>query len=239
LEARRVIEVVLESADGRVPVIAGVGSHVEDAPDLARFAAREGASAVLLSTPARMQSTDASSYLISLATELDVRVFVQEAPTYLGNSLGPDGLYRVLSECENVRDVKVEGGATSLAELSAYVGETAAFWGGDGGLHSLDCLRAGAVGFMPGVEVVDRLVRCYLAETRADRDIADQHLMSVLPLLVFEMQSLATYLASAKFVLTHRSLLRHDASRVEGATLSASLKEILLRHIHRSGLDPL
>jgi 4-hydroxy-tetrahydrodipicolinate synthase len=51
-EHKRVVEICIETAGGRVPVIAGAGSNnTREAIDLARFAEKAGADAVLVVTP--------------------------------------------------------------------------------------------------------------------------------------------------------------------------------------------
>jgi 4-hydroxy-tetrahydrodipicolinate synthase len=51
-EHKRVVEICIETAQGRVPVIAGAGSNnTAEAIDLARFAEKAGADAVLVVTP--------------------------------------------------------------------------------------------------------------------------------------------------------------------------------------------
>ncbi len=51
-EHKRVVEICIEAAKGRVPVIAGAGSNnTREAIDLARFAEKAGADAVLVVTP--------------------------------------------------------------------------------------------------------------------------------------------------------------------------------------------
>ena len=51
-EHKRVVEICIEVADGRVPVIAGAGSNnTIEAIELSRFAEKAGADAVLIVTP--------------------------------------------------------------------------------------------------------------------------------------------------------------------------------------------
>ncbi|HZQ80708.1 MAG TPA: dihydrodipicolinate synthase family protein [Gaiellaceae bacterium] len=236
-EVRYVIDVVLESAGGRVPVIAGAGHRPEDAAGLARFAAQQGAEAILLAAPPGLSSLEAARDVATLASAIDARVVVQEAPGYLGRSLGRDGLQFVLNSCENVRDVKVEGGAAALASLlDASDVDATRFWGGDGGLYALDCLRCGAVGFMPGVELADLLVTCVQAELAGDPNHAEELFASLLSLLAFEMQSLEIYVASAETVLERRSLLERADSRAMPGGLSPLLAGILKRHLRATGV---
>ena len=59
-EHRRVVEIVVKTADGRVPVIAGAGSNnTEEAIGLVRFAEKVGAEAALVVTPYYNKPTQA------------------------------------------------------------------------------------------------------------------------------------------------------------------------------------
>ena len=82
-------------------------------------------------------------------------------------------------------------------------------------MYLLDCVRSGAAGIIPGVDLVDLLVRVYDAEARGDSALADELLREILPMLVFEMQhSIDHYNACAKRVLVRRGVLEHDRSPV-------------------------
>jgi 4-hydroxy-tetrahydrodipicolinate synthase len=226
-----VVEIVIDAAAGRLPVIVGLGNESDESADLGSFAVREGAAAVMLAAPAGHSQSEASEWLIRTALELEARVVVQEAPVYLGNAIGPDGLREIVNQCDNVRDIKVEGGPGALWVAMAALDSEATFWSGDGGLYALDCLRAGAAGFMPGVEIVDLLVEVYRAEREDDGPHAEATLGRALGLLTFEMQSLATYVASAKSALAQRGLLCSAASRVEPRGLPERLAELLRAHL--------
>ena len=62
-EHKRVIEACVEAADGRVPVIAGAGSNAtQKSVDLARFAEKSGADAILVITPYYNKPTQEGIY---------------------------------------------------------------------------------------------------------------------------------------------------------------------------------
>ncbi len=62
-EHKRVIEACIEAADGRVPVIAGAGSNsTQKAIELARFAEKSGADAILVITPYYNKPTQEGLY---------------------------------------------------------------------------------------------------------------------------------------------------------------------------------
>ena len=79
-------------------------------------------------------------------------------------------------------------------------------------MYLLDCVRSGAAGIIPGVDLVDLLVRVYEAEARGRRTRSPTSgSREILPMLVFEMQhSIDHYNACAKHVLVQRGVLEHD-----------------------------
>jgi hypothetical protein len=161
---------------------------------------------------------------------------VQDAPAYLGVRLGPGLVQRVAELAENVRLVKLEAGPAEMSHWLDALGGEFAIWGGDGGMYLLDCVRIGAAGIIPGVDLVDLLVRVYEAEARGESALADELLRAVLPMLVFEMQhSIDHYNACAKHVLVQRGVLEHEGLRSPAGVLGGASRSLLERHL--SGLE--
>jgi len=82
-EHKRVVEITIEVANGRVPVIAGAGSNsTSEAVDLARHAKRAGADAVLVVTPYYNKPTQEGLFLhfSAIADEAEVPVIVYNIP---------------------------------------------------------------------------------------------------------------------------------------------------------------
>jgi len=105
-------------------------------------------------------------------------------------------------------------------------------WGGDGGMYLLDCVRIGAAGIIPGVDLIDVLVRVYEAEVRGESGLAEERLREVLPMLVFEMQhSIDHYNACAKQVLVRRGVLERDGLRAPATPLPEASRTLLERHL--------
>ena len=87
-------------------------------------------------------------------------------------------------------------------------------------MYLLDCIRSGAAGIIPGVDLVDVLVGVYEAEARGEQALADERLREILPMLVFEMQhSIDHYNACAKQILVRRGVLEHAGLRPPAAAL--------------------
>jgi dihydrodipicolinate synthase/N-acetylneuraminate lyase len=112
------------------------------------------------------------------------------------------------------------------------LGDEYAMWGGDGGMYLVDCIRVGAAGIIPGVDLVDLLVNVYEAEAAGDQALADERLRELLPMLVFEMQhSIDHYNACAKQILVRRGVLSHDGLRPPAASLGSASQTLLERHL--------
>jgi 4-hydroxy-tetrahydrodipicolinate synthase len=82
-EHKRVVEIVVSVAKGRVPVIAGAGSNcTAEAVDLAKHAKKAGADAVLVVTPYYNKPTQEGLFLhfSAIADEADIPVIVYNIP---------------------------------------------------------------------------------------------------------------------------------------------------------------
>ncbi|HEX3400673.1 MAG TPA: 4-hydroxy-tetrahydrodipicolinate synthase [Acetobacteraceae bacterium] len=82
-EHKRVVEIAIEVAKGRVPVIAGAGSNcTEEAIDLARHAKMAGANATLVVTPYYNKPTQEGMYLHfkAIADAVDLPLIIYNIP---------------------------------------------------------------------------------------------------------------------------------------------------------------
>jgi 4-hydroxy-tetrahydrodipicolinate synthase len=82
-EHKRVVEIAIEVAKGRVPVIAGAGSNcTEEAIDLARHAKMAGANATLVVTPYYNKPTQEGMYLHfkAIADAVDLPMIIYNIP---------------------------------------------------------------------------------------------------------------------------------------------------------------
>lgn len=82
-EHKRVVEIAIEVAKGRVPVIAGAGSNsTEEAIDLTRHARKAGAQAALIVTPYYNKPTQEGLYLHfkAIADAVDLPIIIYNIP---------------------------------------------------------------------------------------------------------------------------------------------------------------
>lgn len=234
-ERRELTDVIVDEAGDEVPVFVGAGApSVRVSIELARYAENAGASCVVL--PAPMSGASGGDmlvdYFVRIASAVSIPVMIQDAPEYLGVGLGPEIVSRIGAAAENVRLVKLEAGPVEMGAWIDRLGSDFAIWGGDGGMYMLDCMRTGAAGVIPGLDLVDLLVRIHGAESAGDVPVAEEYFREILPILLFEMQhSIDHYNACAKRVLVHRGVLDNDALRPPAATFSDASRALLDRHL--------
>jgi dihydrodipicolinate synthase/N-acetylneuraminate lyase len=236
-ERKRICEVVLDEAGGKAPVLVGVGAEAQyTALQLARHAEQAGANGVVIPPPvtANLTGDDLTSYFLAVANAVRLPVVIQDAPAYLGVALSP-GVVRTLAKSQqNVRYVKLESGPEETSRWVNELRPLVRVFTGDAGLHLLGCLRAGAVGNIPGSEITDQLVAVYKAEQAGDAVAADRLHTRLLPYLVFSLQTMDHCNACCKEVLVRRGVLPRGGLREPApvlAPLTLGLIESTLRDL--------
>jgi len=241
-ERKTLTDVIIEEAGAVVPVFVGVGAPSTRASiELARYAEAAGASCVVVPAPMIGSLGDAAlvEYFVRIADSVSVPAMIQDAPAHLGVRLGPEVVQRIGASAENARLVKLEAGPAELSRWIDRLGAGFSIWGGDGGMYLLDCVRSGAAGIIPGVDLVDLLVEIYEAEARGESALADERLRELLPVLVFAMQdSIDHYNACAKHILVQRGVLEREGLRAPADSLGDGSRALLERHLAALRLTP-
>jgi len=117
-EHKDVIERVVKTVGGRVPVIAGAGSNsTAEAIELAAFSKKVGADATLQVTPYYNKPTQEGFYqhFKAIAEEVDVPMVLYNIPGRCGAGMTPETIAR-LAEVENIVAIKEASG--SLDQVS-------------------------------------------------------------------------------------------------------------------------
>jgi 4-hydroxy-tetrahydrodipicolinate synthase len=107
-EHRRVVEIAIEVANGRVPVIAGAGSNsTEEAIALARHAKEAGANAALIVTPYYNKPTQEGMFLhyTAIADAVDLPIIIYNIPPRSVVDMSVDTMAR-LAKHRNIVGVK-------------------------------------------------------------------------------------------------------------------------------------
>ena len=112
-ERRELLEVVIEQAAGRVPVIAHTGAiTTTEAVGLSRHAAEVGAAGLLVLPPYkdRLSLDETSGYFSSIADAVELPVIVYNLPLATGVNLAPEDIAVIAERSPNVRYVKDTAG---------------------------------------------------------------------------------------------------------------------------------
>ncbi|MFH5878760.1 dihydrodipicolinate synthase family protein [Arthrobacter sp. NA-172] len=121
-EYRRVIELYVKGADGRIPVVAGIGAlSTQGAIDLAQHAENVGADAVMLVPPFYdpLDFTTLKSFLGAVAASITIPIVYYNVPGATGVKLGAAEIAE-LGDIEGVDYLKdTSGDAVTLADLLA------------------------------------------------------------------------------------------------------------------------
>jgi 4-hydroxy-tetrahydrodipicolinate synthase len=162
-EHRRVVEVVIEAAEGRVPIIAGTGSNsTEEAISLTRHAYKSGADAALLITPYYNRPTQEGLFrhFQAVAKAVDIPIILYNVPSRTGVNLEPATVAR-LSQIPSM--VALKDAASNLRQTADTIemceGRISLLSGDD--FLLLPMLAIGARG---GIAVIANVVPDLMAE---------------------------------------------------------------------------
>ena len=186
-EHRESIRFAVETAEHRVPVIAGTGSNDTDyAIDLTRYACSVGADAMLVVTPFYNKATQKGLIRMynAIADASDKPLILYNVPSRTGLSFTPE-TYRVLSRHPNINGIKEASGDFSLlAETMALCGEDLNVWSGNDD-HTVPMMAMGAKGLISvasnlAPKPIIELTHSYL---RGDTERARQLQLAYAPLI--------------------------------------------------------
>lgn len=147
-EHLRVVEVVVNEATGRVPVIAGAGGNdTRKVIELARQCEKVGADGLLSVAPYYNKPTPEGLYqhFRAIAEAVSLPIIVYNVPGRTSSNIRPETLAR-LAEVENIIGVKeASGDLMQVGEIAATVPESFKIFSGDDAL-ALAIIALGGVG---------------------------------------------------------------------------------------------
>ncbi|MHC4176214.1 MAG: dihydrodipicolinate synthase family protein [Planctomycetota bacterium] len=209
-----------EFSAGRGVFVAGVGAEAtRQTVEYAWAAVRSGCDAIMaappISTP--LPGSQLLEYFRTLAEQVDVPLVVQDASSYVGQSIPLDVCVELFEEFGPDRVLfKPEANpiGPGISALRDATGGRARIFDGSGGIALVDSYRRGIVGTMPGMEFLSGIVGLWRALERGDeRAIYDLYL-PICALVNLQMQAgLDGFLAVEKHILTRRGLFATDVRR--------------------------
>jgi 4-hydroxy-tetrahydrodipicolinate synthase len=156
-EHERVIEVVIEAVNKRIPVMAGTGSNsTSEAIMLTKHAKKAGADATLQVSPYYNRPTQEGLYLHfkAIAEEVDIPMIVYNIASRTGVNIEPETMLRI-SKVKNIAGVKESSGSLEQMSRIRYLcGDKFDLISGDDAL-TLPLLAIGGTGI---ISVVNNIV---------------------------------------------------------------------------------
>lgn len=165
-EHEKVIDVVIEAAKGRVPVVAGTGSNnTKEAVVLTRYAKKAGADAALVITPYYNKPTQKGlvAHFQAVAESVDIPIVLYNVPGRTGVNMAPETVAR-LAEVRNIVGIKeASGNLTQICEILRTTPKGFCVLSGDDALY-YPMLALGAKGV---ISVVSNVAPKEMAEIYA------------------------------------------------------------------------
>lgn len=121
-EHERVTEIVIRTAKGRIPIIAGAGSNsTDEAIMLTEHAKKAGADASLQVSPYYNRPTQEGLYrhFRTIAEKVDLPVILYNIAARTGVNILPETIARLARDCKNIVGVKEASG--SLEQMSQII----------------------------------------------------------------------------------------------------------------------
>lgn len=163
-EHDRVIELTVQFANGRVPVIAGTGSNAtSEAIRLTKHAQDAGVDATLQVNPYYNKPTQKGLYLHfkAVADAVDIPVLVYNIKGRTGINVETPTLVKLMNDCENIHGVKeASGSLDQMKEVIQNRSDGFSVLSGDDNM-TLSLLRAGGDGV---VSVASNLIPRQMVE---------------------------------------------------------------------------
>ena len=119
-EHEKVVEICIEAAGGRIPIIAGTGSNsTAEAIKLTQHAAKAGADAALLVTPYYNKPTQEGLYrhFKAIAEFVDIPIILYNIPGRSARNIEIPTMARLAAECKNIVGVKEAAGSVDQMQL--------------------------------------------------------------------------------------------------------------------------
>ena len=113
-EHKQVVKMAVEEAKGRIPIIAGAGSNsTQEALDLALFARKVKADAILVITPYYNKPTQEGLYqhYKKISKEVKMPLIIYNVPSRTGINILPQTVMRIYKDCKTVIGIKEASGS--------------------------------------------------------------------------------------------------------------------------------
>ena len=202
-----ILEWALEDLQGRLPLAVTVSGP--DASTQLKFAQKAsdlGASWLILQPPSRrpLSEEECFEHFSEVMNSIQLPIAIQNAPEYLGVGLSIPKIVELNQRHSHFKLLKGEGSAVEVEQLVKALKSRMQIFNGRGGIEQVDSLRAGCAGLILAPELVDRQVKIYQFWRDGLTDEAEVLQKEILPMIVFNMQTIPHLLCYGKRLLASR-----------------------------------
>lgn len=223
-ERSQILRVVMESANGEIPVIVGT-EHSGKAPAVERTiqAYEFGAAAVMLFPPTFVKPDEDNvySYYVAVGGSVQIPVIIQDAPAWTGVPLSVRLLSAIKKEQANVNYIKLESPPIS-SKAAALASDGFKIISGYGAVHLMEDLCSGIDGFMPGCSVPEVFSEIWKYFNKGEIAQSKTLYSKILPLLTFQMTSLDAFIEVQKRLLVKQGVIKTSHCREPHTSMSRS-----------------
>ncbi len=230
-EHQRVIELTIETAAGRVPIIAGAGSNsTREAVSLTRFAHEAGAAAILQVAPYYNKPSPEGLFrhFSAIAEATDRPIVLYSIPGRCGIEIDVATVERLLAKYPHVNHVKEAGGSVDrVDQLKQAMGDEIVVLSGDDSL-TLPFIASGAEGVISVAsnivpDEVVALVKAALAGDLAKASAMHRRLYPLFKNLFVEPNPVP-----AKVCMKQMGLFQTDRVRLPLCEMTAENRSLVL-----------
>jgi 4-hydroxy-tetrahydrodipicolinate synthase len=239
-ERRQVMETVVETVNGRVPIVVGTShAQVETVIALSQAAKDAGAAAVMIAPPRMPNATDDEIIALyqRVADAVDVNIVVQDFPPVNGVIMSAPMLARLAEQIPAARYLKLED-PPLMEKIGEILELTDKFeiFGGLGGMFLLEELGRGASGTMTGFAWSEILIAVFEAFKAGNMAQAEAIFDRYLPLIRFENQPIIN-LTIRKELLYRRGAMATPLLRDPFVPVSAGTQAEIDWILKRVGIE--
>lgn len=212
-ERLELTNLITEFSAGRGAVFAAVGAESgKQALAYSVAAEKAGCDAVMAVPPqtTRLSAAGMVDYFSQIADGISLPVIVQDASGYVGQPIPVSACVSLLDRYGNEKIVfKPEASpiGPNLSALRDATSGQAKIFEGSGGILLIDSYRRGISGTMPGMDLLDGIVKLWQALKRGDDAAAYRVYFPICGIVALQLQAgLDGFLAVEKYLLHKRGL---------------------------------
>jgi 4-hydroxy-tetrahydrodipicolinate synthase len=241
-ERKLVVDTVLETVDGRVPVVVGTShNEVGTCIELSNSAVEAGATGVMVAPPFFESPTQDDDkirmFYEEVAASYSEPIVVQDFPPVNNAYMSPEFLAELAEQIPTARHLKLED-PPLLQKISTILDLTDKYriFGGLGGMFFLEELNRKAAGTMTGFAFTEILIAIYDAMQQGNLEEASRIFDHYLPLIRFENQP-GINLTIRKEILYRRGAIAHASPREPFAQIDDQTHEEITWMHQRVGIN--